>query len=303
MVAMARMSGLSQSEIPPTVQKMISGLAPHIPGQTVCSRGHENVPGGRFCSSCGVQMSAPVPRHPCLPGRPGERVLPGRRGRVHARPRMPGLRRRPAGPGRGCEACGTFPAVTAPELEADLTGTRTLAVVHAAKLRAEASELRSQALAKHSETDRVLHVARLEERLALARLALDDATAGQPPLEAGLKRARKAEDRAARELAGASEDHARIEKAEETARRIRHGLEAETAATLQLAAAGDVLRRYQTALAEAAASGRKQRPRWRPAGNASRSWSSRDEAAAAVADPGRIRLSAETVAASSAKPR
>jgi hypothetical protein len=150
---------------------------------------------------------------------------------------MPGLRRRPAGPGRGCEACGTFPAVTAPELEADLTGTRTLAVVHAAKLRAEASELRSQALAKHSETDRVLHVARLEERLALARLALDDATAGQPPLEAGLKRARKAEDRAARELAGASEDHARIEKAEETARRIRHGLEAETAATLQLAAA------------------------------------------------------------------
>jgi hypothetical protein len=71
MVAMARMSGLSQSEIPPTVQKMISGLAPHIPGQTVCSRGHENVPGCRFCSSCGVQMSAPVPAASLPAGKAG----------------------------------------------------------------------------------------------------------------------------------------------------------------------------------------------------------------------------------------
>jgi hypothetical protein len=71
MVAMSRMAGLSLSEIPPTVQRMISGLAPHIPGQTVCPAGHGNVPGGRYCSACGKPMSAAAPAAQLPPGEAG----------------------------------------------------------------------------------------------------------------------------------------------------------------------------------------------------------------------------------------
>jgi hypothetical protein len=60
MVALARMAGLDRAQVPPTIQRMISGLAPHIPGQVVCGQGHPNAPGSRFCSQCGSQMSAPV---------------------------------------------------------------------------------------------------------------------------------------------------------------------------------------------------------------------------------------------------
>jgi len=62
-VAVARMAGIDASQIPPAVQRMISGLQPHIPvaGEMVCPRGHANVPGGRYCAQCGAQMSAPVP--------------------------------------------------------------------------------------------------------------------------------------------------------------------------------------------------------------------------------------------------
>jgi hypothetical protein len=72
-VAMARMAGVSQSQIPPTVQRMISGLQPHIPvaGEMICPKGHTNVPGGRYCSACGAQMSAPAPSVALTAGQAG----------------------------------------------------------------------------------------------------------------------------------------------------------------------------------------------------------------------------------------
>ena len=72
-VAMARMAGVSQSQIPPTVQRMISGLQPHIPvaGEMICPKGHANVPGGRYCAHCGAQMSAPAPSAALTAGQAG----------------------------------------------------------------------------------------------------------------------------------------------------------------------------------------------------------------------------------------
>lgn len=201
-------------------------------------------------------------------------------------------------PGEPCGACGWIPEMTAPELTEDLAGPRALAAVEAAKLRAEAGELRGRMLVKYMDADRVLHMARLEERRALAQAALADGLEGQAKLEAPLKAARKKEERAARELTSAAEDHARIQHAEELARRMRHGLEAETAAALRLAAAGEVLQRYQAALTEAV--GRRQ-----AAENALTAARERvgqlerirDEAVADVENPGRIPRSAETVTA------
>jgi len=203
-----------------------------------------------------------------------------------------------AGPGEPCEACGAFPPVTAPELETELTGPRTVAAVHAAALRKEAGELRSQMLARYMEADRVLHMARLEERRALAQSALAEALTAAARTEAPLKAAHKAEAKAARELAKASAEHDEIARAEETARRMKHGVRAETEAALRLAEAGKVLARYQAALAEVSA----RREVAESALAAARAQvgqleAIRDQAAADVDHPGRIPVSPETVTA------
>ena len=59
-LAMSRMAGLSAAEIPPTLTKMLSGLPAHVPGVTVCSGGHDNMPGSRFCRECGTPMTRPA---------------------------------------------------------------------------------------------------------------------------------------------------------------------------------------------------------------------------------------------------
>ena len=59
-LAMARMAGLSQAEIPPSLTKMLSGLPAHVPGVVVCGSGHDNRPGSRYCSQCGTAMTRPA---------------------------------------------------------------------------------------------------------------------------------------------------------------------------------------------------------------------------------------------------
>lgn len=60
--SLAQLAGFTPAQIPPHLQKMISGLAPHIPvaGQMECPAGHLQPPGARFCSDCGQSMSAPA---------------------------------------------------------------------------------------------------------------------------------------------------------------------------------------------------------------------------------------------------
>jgi hypothetical protein len=59
-LALSRMAGLSPAEIPPTLTKMLTGLPAHVAGVTVCERGHDNMPGSRFCRECGTAMARPA---------------------------------------------------------------------------------------------------------------------------------------------------------------------------------------------------------------------------------------------------
>ncbi len=60
-LAMARMAGLSQAEIPPSIAKALTGLPAHVPGVTLCVAGHDNTPGSRYCRECGAAMSRRAP--------------------------------------------------------------------------------------------------------------------------------------------------------------------------------------------------------------------------------------------------
>ncbi len=59
-LALARMAGVSQAEIPSSIAKALSGLPAHVPGVVVCGSGHDNRPGSRFCSACGEQLGRPA---------------------------------------------------------------------------------------------------------------------------------------------------------------------------------------------------------------------------------------------------
>ena len=55
-LAMAKLAGV---ELPDTMRRPISGLAPHVPtiiGEIECTAGHPNEPGSKFCSECGSPM-------------------------------------------------------------------------------------------------------------------------------------------------------------------------------------------------------------------------------------------------------
>ena len=56
-IAMARMSGIGNDQIPPVLQKMLTGTPAHVPGVTVCPSGHDNTPGNRYCGQCGTAMT------------------------------------------------------------------------------------------------------------------------------------------------------------------------------------------------------------------------------------------------------
>jgi hypothetical protein len=67
-LAMSRMAGLTQADIPPALTRMLSGLPAHVPGIIMCANGHDNTPGSRFCRECGSQMSRPAAAGELLPG-------------------------------------------------------------------------------------------------------------------------------------------------------------------------------------------------------------------------------------------
>ncbi len=201
-----------------------------------------------------------------------------------------------AGPGEPCSGCGRIPDITAPEMEGQLDGPVALAAVEAAKLRAEAWAAHDAAVAKMAGADKAVFTARLEVRRGQAQKALDDHQRRHKTLYGPRSAARKAEEKAAAELAEATRQFAEISKAEETARRMRHGVAAETDAAIRLERATVVLRRYQDELG--AASARREQAEAAVDHSAERSAvleKARDDAVAAHMKPGRIPLSGETV--------
>jgi hypothetical protein len=62
--AVARLAGFEGAEISPVIKGMISGQRPALGPVMMCPSGHAgNVPGSRFCSSCGAALSvAQAPR-------------------------------------------------------------------------------------------------------------------------------------------------------------------------------------------------------------------------------------------------
>jgi hypothetical protein len=202
------------------------------------------------------------------------------------------------GPGGICTACGTIPEVTGPELAAGLDGPVALAAVEAAKLRAEGWELHDAAVARMAAADRALFTARLVVRRDQAQRALEEHQRRHKPLHGPRTSARKAEDKAAAELEAADGQHAEFAQSEEVARRMRLGVTAETEAAVRLDKATAVLRRYQADLG--AATSRREQAEAAVETSAARGAAlekARDDAVAAVMNPGRIPVSPETITA------
>jgi hypothetical protein len=57
-LALTRMAGVSPAELSPELSKMLTAGPVRVPGITVCSAGHDNAPGSRYCSTCGTRMGA-----------------------------------------------------------------------------------------------------------------------------------------------------------------------------------------------------------------------------------------------------
>ena len=63
-MAMA-MAKLANIELPETLRRPLTGLAPHVPmitGLMECDAGHPNEPGMKFCGECGIPLRAPAKR-------------------------------------------------------------------------------------------------------------------------------------------------------------------------------------------------------------------------------------------------
>ena len=76
-MAMA-MAKLANIELPETLRRPLTGLAPHVPmitGLMECDAGHPNEPGMKFCGECGVPLRALAKR--ACPG--GHEVAAGMR--------------------------------------------------------------------------------------------------------------------------------------------------------------------------------------------------------------------------------
>ena len=57
-LALAKLAGV---ELPETLRRTVSGLAPHVPGTVECGDGHENRAGAKFCAECGTAMRGQAP--------------------------------------------------------------------------------------------------------------------------------------------------------------------------------------------------------------------------------------------------
>jgi hypothetical protein len=188
--------------------------------------------------------------------------------------------------------------VTDAEIAEALDGPLALAAVEAAKLRGQAWALQDEAMALMADADRALFTARQRVRLDQAQAALNEHQRTHKSLHSPRTTARKAEEKAAAELATATGEHEEIRRADEMARRYKAGVAAESEAAIRLDRASAVLARYKASLSDAAA--RRDAAETAFGQSVARGAlleRARDEAAAALAGPGRIPLSAETVTA------
>ena len=157
-------------------------------------------------------------------------------------------------PGQPCGQCGALPPVTSAELAETLDAAPlAVAEIEAGQALAEGWQLLDRAIDRLHDADRCRQVARLRLRRDETQQAFDAHHREHSRLHGPRTSARKALDKAAAELATAQAEHAEIALAEETARRYRHGVRAETEAAVRLREASAVLARYQAAQADAAA--------------------------------------------------
>jgi len=67
-LALAKMAGVTPAEISPELSKILTAGPVRVPGITVCSAGHDNAPGSRYCSACGTKMGGPAVAGSLPPG-------------------------------------------------------------------------------------------------------------------------------------------------------------------------------------------------------------------------------------------
>jgi hypothetical protein len=156
-------------------------------------------------------------------------------------------------PGSACPQCGVLPTETREEARDRLAAEPdAIARAEAARLRTEARQLLLSAEHVFRMADEVGHRSELRRRRDEAQDRLKEAADVREGAVSALAEAVKAEGVTARPLADASAARAQAEKAEEKARRLRKGAEAEIEASVRLSAAGQVLARYQAEAATAA---------------------------------------------------
>jgi hypothetical protein len=212
---------------------------------------------------------------------------------------VPILRNAVSRPGPAVRLVRALSSVTRPELAAALeTAPLAAAEILAQKAVAQGYVMLDAAIQQIHEADRIRLMARLEITRDAAQKAFDSHKRDQAALQSPLRAARKAAEKAAAELQSAKDEQAQIALQKETAERCHHGVAAETEAAMKPEVATQVLRRYQSASAEASA--RYQVAENAVAAGAARATAleaARDKARDAITDPGRIGYGAETITA------
>ena len=199
-------------------------------------------------------------------------------------------------PGLPCDACGTVPPVTKPELEETRSGPGKLAAVEARRLRQQADWHAGQLSALLARADEVEHVAVLTGRREQAQRAFENACKDEQRAATALGTAHEAAVQASARQEEAARAVRQAENRLEAAQRMREGIEAEIDAERHLEAARRVLARYQQP-ADAAAQAKQQAQQALTAAQAemTRLEAERDAAVAAVESPGRIPVSEHRV--------
>jgi hypothetical protein len=129
-LAMARMAGVSQAEIPPSVSKMLSGLPAHLPAPCCARAITATRPGRGSAGSADRRCPARPPPARSRPEVDRAEALEFLLGTTCS-----GCGAALPAPGEPCAGCGRIPDITAPEIAGDLDGPVALAAVEAAKLR------------------------------------------------------------------------------------------------------------------------------------------------------------------------
>jgi hypothetical protein len=207
--------------------------------------------------------------------------------------------RAPAPGGEPCPECGAIPAVTGPELTAELEASPlAVAEIEAGQAFGRGYALIDQAIEAIHEGNRIRVVARLrlERDQAQERLAAHQNK--RLGLFSRLRAARKPAATAADDLAKAEAEHAEIARLLEIARRYKAGVKAQADAAVMLDKAITELAAYRTAnhSASAALHAAEETVRQHDA-ELGRLEQARDAAAARFADPGPVGYGPEAISA------